>query len=220
MSAKEKTDPPELLIVGAGGHARELLWLARRIFAPDQRIRVAVESGWAAPSDLHGVAVESLDLIEAELRGVGYIVAVGHSAARAAIATRLDAAGALATVLIDPSVQHSPHIRIGPGSVICAASVLTCDIEIGRHVHVNAGCLIHHDCRIGDFATLSPGVRIAGHVEISAHAFIGIGATLINGSADKPLKIGQGAIVGAGACVTREVPAAALVAGVPAVIKD
>lgn len=128
-------------------------------------------------------------------------------------------AGAVAAVLIDPSAHRSERVFVGPGSVVCAGSVLTCDIAIGSHVHINAGCLVHHDARIGDFATLSPGVRVAGHVEIGAHAFIGVGATIINGRPGQPMRIGEGAVVAAGAVVTREVAAGMTVAGVPGVVK-
>ena len=205
-----------LLVVGAGGHARELVWLASRVHGETCPIRVAVESGWEAPEELAGLRVESLDAIEGDLSGVDYVIAIGDSMARRRIGDRLDATGATAAVLIDPSAQRSERVLVGPGSVVCAGSILTCDITLGRHVHINAGCLVHHDARIGDFATLSPGVRVAGHVEIGAHAFIGIGATIINGRPGAPLRIGEGAIVAAGACVTGDVPAEAMVAGVPA----
>jgi sugar O-acyltransferase (sialic acid O-acetyltransferase NeuD family) len=208
-----------LLVVGAGGHARELLWLVSRVHGQMRPIRVAVESGWEAPQDLAGIPVESLDAIEGELIGVDYVIAIGDSRARKRIADRLDAIGAKAAVLIDPSAQLSERVLVGAGSVICAGSVLTCDITLGRHVHINAGCLVHHDARIGDFATLSPGVRVAGHVEIGAQAFIGISATIINGRAGAPLRIGAGATVAAGAVVIGDVAPGALVAGVPAVRK-
>jgi sugar O-acyltransferase (sialic acid O-acetyltransferase NeuD family) len=209
----------DLLIVGAGGHARELLWLASRVHGQTRPIRVAVESGWEAPQELAGIPVESLDAIAPQLDGLEYVIAIGDSKVRKRIADRLDAAGAKAAVLIDPSAQRSDRVLVGPGSVVCAGSILTCDITVGRHVHINAGCIVHHDARIGDFATLSPGVRVAGHVEIGAQAFIGIGATIINGRPGAPLRIGEGAIVAAGACVTRDVPAGAMVAGVPATRK-
>lgn len=208
-----------LLVVGAGGHARELLWLASRVHGQMRPIRVAVESGWEAPQELAGIPVESLDAIEGELSGVDYVIAIGDSRARKRIADRLDAIGAKAAVLIDPSAQLSERVLVGAGSVICAGSVLTCDITLGRHVHINAGCLVHHDVRIGDFATLSPGVRVAGHVEIGAQAFIGISATIVNGRAGAPLRIGAGATVAAGAVVVGDVAPGALVAGVPAVRK-
>lgn len=209
----------ELFVVGAGGHARELLSLVSRCIGESARVRVCVESGWDAPLEIAGVPVESLDAIEGQLVGVEYVVAIGNSEARERIARRLDGAGAIATQLVDPSVTCLGRVAIGQGSVLCAGSVLTCDIDIGRHVHVNAGCLVHHDARIGDFATLSPGVRVAGHVEIGAHAFIGIGATIINGRPGQPLRIGEGAVVAAGAVVTKDVPSRAMVAGVPAVRK-
>jgi sugar O-acyltransferase (sialic acid O-acetyltransferase NeuD family) len=208
-----------LLVVGAGGHARELLWLASRVHGQMRPIRVAVESGWEAPQELAGIPVESLDAIEGELSGVDYVIAIGDSRARKRIADRLDAAGAKAAVLIDPSAQLSERVLVGAGSLVCAGSVLTSDITLGRHVHVNAGCLIHHDVRIGDFATLSPGVRVAGHVEIGTQAFIGISATIVNGRAGAPLRIGAGATVAAGAVVIGDVAPGALVAGVPAVRK-
>jgi sugar O-acyltransferase (sialic acid O-acetyltransferase NeuD family) len=206
----------ELLIVGAGGHARELLWLVSRLSSRYECARVAVESGWEIRSELAGVTVECLDDIEPTLAGIDYVVAIGNSGARERIAVRLDSLGARPAVLIDPSVQRPDRMQIRPGAVICAGCVLTCDIEIGRHVHINAGCLVHHDALIGDFTTLSPGVRVAGHVEIGPHAFIGIGATIINGRAGQPLRIGEGSVVAAGAVVTKDVPPGSMVAGVPA----
>ncbi len=54
---------------------------------------------------------------------------------------------------------------------------------------------------------------------IERGAYIGAGASILNSSRDSPLVIGAGAVVAAGACVTRPVEAGAMVAGVPAVRK-
>ena len=46
---------------------------------------------------------------------------------------------------------------------MCAYSaVLTSDVEIGDHAHVNVACSVSHDCAVGAFASLAPGVRLAG----------------------------------------------------------
>ena len=47
-------------------------------------------------------------------------------------------------------------------------------------------------------------------------AFIGAGATVINGKPSRPLTIGRGSIVGAGSVVTKSVPAGSTVSGNPA----
>jgi acetyltransferase-like isoleucine patch superfamily enzyme len=78
------------------------------------------------------------------------------------------------------------------------------------------GCTIGHDVTVDAFSTLLPGVRVAGCVRIGRGAYIGSGATIINGTPDKPLVVGDDAVVGAGACVTRSVAPGVTVAGVPA----
>ena len=73
-----------------------------------------------------------------------------------------------------------------------------------------------HDCLIGDFVTLAPGVHCNGNVVIEDHAYIGTGAVIKQGQPGQPLVIGRGAVVGMGAVVTRDVPACTTVVGNPA----
>jgi sugar O-acyltransferase (sialic acid O-acetyltransferase NeuD family) len=117
-------------------------------------------------------------------------------------------------VLIHPSVISSRAVRIGEGSIICAGSILTVEIDIGRHVHINPGCTIGHEVTLEDYATLYPGVNVAGRVIVRACASLGTGSQVVQG-----LEIGSHSFLGAGSVAIRTVPEGVVAVGCPAQIK-
>ena len=108
------------------------------------------------------------------------------------------------------------NVEIGEGSVLCHFTQLTSNIKIGKQFQANIYSYIAHDCVIGDYVTFAPRVSCNGNIHIHDHAYIGTGAVIKQGTPDKPLVIGRGAIVGMGAVVTKDVPAGAVVIGNPA----
>jgi sugar O-acyltransferase (sialic acid O-acetyltransferase NeuD family) len=207
-----------LVIFGAGGHGRELAWLARETFGEEVELTFAVDLPEYLCPPVQGIRVELLRDI-ARLGEVDYVVGIGDPGLRRRAVQACELLGFTPRSIVHPRVEMSGSVDIGAGAVVCAGSIVTTDVVLGRHVHVNVGCTISHDARLGEFATLSPGVHVAGNVVIEPGAFIGTGASIINGQAGKPLVIGEGAVVAAGACVVRHVEPGALVAGVPAVRK-
>jgi sugar O-acyltransferase (sialic acid O-acetyltransferase NeuD family) len=210
----------QLGIYGAGGFGREVAWLAGRPQESGSYSLAAYIDDAAAPAQTMGrmPVLPFAEFCRAFPDAV-IALAVGNSATREMLAKKCEAAGRQCATLVASSAEMSESVRIGAGSIVCAGSILTVDIEIGRYVHINLDCTIGHDARLGDFTTLAPGVHVSGHVHIGRGVYIGTGANIINGTADRPLVIGDGAVIGAGACVTKSCESRCLYAGVPAELK-
>jgi len=67
---------------------------------------------------------------------------------------------------------------IGEGSIVCAGCIITTNVSIGKHTHLNLQTTIGHDCRIGDFFTTAPGVKISGNCKIHDCVYIGTNASI------------------------------------------
>lgn len=108
------------------------------------------------------------------------------------------------------------RVELGVGSILCGFTHLTSDVRIGNYFHCNIYSYVAHDCVIGDFVTFAPRVCCNGNVHVHDYAYIGTGAVLKQGTPDKPLVIGEGAVIGMGAVVTKDVAPYEVVVGNPA----
>jgi len=204
-----------LVIVGASGHAREVLDVVEALndVCPTFRVLGVVADGDAHDADAlarRGVpllgGVDHLADLEAEV-----VIAIGSSSVRATIDARLQAWGRSSPVLVHPSATIGADVDLAPGVVVAAGARITTNVRLGRHTHVNVNAVVSHDGCLGDHVTLSPGVLINGNVTIADRAFLGTGAVVTPGH-----HIGADARIGAGAVVVTDVPPAVTARGVPA----
>lgn len=118
--------------------------------------------------------------------------------------------------IVHPTAVVSPRSTIGEGSVIGVRTVVAAATTIGRHVLMNRGSMVGHHTTIGSFVSIQPGAMVAGACTVADRAYIGIGSMVID-----HLTIGSDTVIGAGAVVTKDVPDAVQVVGVPArVVKE
>lgn len=209
----------QVAIYGAGGFGREVAWLVESCDTPDHRYTVAcfIEDSPALQGQvINDIPVLSLAAARATFPDARVAGGIGSPQVRQTTMERSAAAGFRFATLIHPRVERSRWIEVDDGAVICAGSILTVNITLGRHIQINLDCTIGHDVVMGDYATLAPGAHISGWVHFGRRVYVGTGAVIINGTADAPLLIGDDAVIGAGAVVTKSVPARITVVGVPA----
>lgn len=143
-------------------------------------------------------------------------VAIADSKVRERLSDKCIRAGAQPLNIVSVDARFNDENDIGEGVIVCSNSVITSNVKIGRFFHAYMLSYVAHDCVIGDFVTFGPRVSVNGNVHIGDHAYIGAAAVIKQGSSDKPLTIGDGAIVGMGAVVTKDVPPYTTVVGNPA----
>lgn len=211
-------EPRDLLIIGAGGSGREIAAWADRASWQERPFRLQGLIDDLAPDrSVNGLPVWSMAMAATLHPEACVIAGVGDARLRERLIAQAAEHGlAPAPPLVHPGVELDRYVSLAEGVVICPGAIVTTNIEIGPHVQINVQCVVTHDCTIGAYATLSPGVHISGTVAIEPYAFMGTGAVTVNGIPGKPLRIGEGAIVGAGAVVTRDVAPGVTVVGVPA----
>jgi sugar O-acyltransferase (sialic acid O-acetyltransferase NeuD family) len=205
-----------LVIFGAGGFGREVLQLVRDIneVAPAWDCEgFLVDSKYAGG----GTTVQGLPILGdlvwlSQNPDAQVVIAVGSPAAKRHIASRIrkTCENAFAT-LVHPRAWVGQHVEIGEGSILCAGALITTDIRIGRHVHVNIGATIGHDAVLGDFVTLNPSVNVSGNVKLEEGVEVGTSSVLIPGSV-----VGCWSIIGAGSIVTKSLPRDVTAVGAPA----
>jgi sugar O-acyltransferase (sialic acid O-acetyltransferase NeuD family) len=206
-----------LLIVGGGGLAREAAAAIAALnrAGADWDLRGFIDQNPA----LHGTQISGrpvlgdLDVVAAhpDAQLLLCTASPANPGSRLRLATQLAVPAERYATIVHPAAQIGTNVALGPGTIVLANAVFTCDIRVGAHVVVMPGVVATHDDEISDYATFGAGALLAGRVRVGQGAYIGAGATI-----REERTIGARAIVGMGAVVLRDVPKDQVWAGNPA----
>jgi acetyltransferase-like isoleucine patch superfamily enzyme len=118
--------------------------------------------------------------------------------------------------------------QIGDDVAVWSNSVVDYGCRIGSRVKIHSNCYVAQFTQIDDDAFLAPGVMIANDLypgqpesaELMSGPLIGAGAQLgVNVTVLPYVRIGAGCLIGAGAVVSRDIPAGRVAFGSPATVR-
>ncbi|MFN3691372.1 MAG: acetyltransferase [Fervidobacterium sp.] len=203
----------KLIMIGAGGHGKVVLSTALEMGIEVIGILDDTPEKWNKML-LDVPILGPISLFE-ELKNdeVSFIIAIGDNLARKKIAMQISKRykDVRWATLIHPKAYVHSSAKIEQGSVVFAGAIVQPYARIGEHTIINTAAVVEHDCNVGNWVHLAPGVRLAGSVTVKDGAFLGVGSVVI------PLKeIGEWTTIGAGSVVVRDIPQKSVAYGVPA----
>ncbi|TWP50968.1 acetyltransferase [Lentzea tibetensis] len=202
-----------LLLVGAGGLAREVL-AAIRLGDRWDPVGLLDDRPSLAGSVIDRVPVlGGTDLVH-EHPNAKVVVCVANAhrpTGRREVVRKLGLPASRYGTVVHPHASVAHGVVLGEGTVLLAGVVITAPQEVGAHVLAMPHVLLTHDDSVGDFVTLAGRATLAGAVRVEDSAYLGSACAVREG-----VTIGAEAVIGMGAVVLDDVPAGETWVGLPA----
>ena len=198
----------KLLIIGASGHGKVVAdiaiklnrWLSIVFLDDDESIESSLGIKVIGKSSDVYSFISDFDIF----------VGIGNNATRETIIKRLEEEGASIPILIHPDAVIGKEVDLEIGTVVMAGVVINCCTTIGKGCIVNTGATIDHDNVIDNYVHISPGVHLAGTINIGKRSWLGIGSKVSNN-----INITNDCLIGAGAVVINDITEPGTYVGVP-----
>jgi acetyltransferase EpsM len=205
----------KVIIIGAGGHSRviaDALLSRNQIGDNNEIVGLLDDNENLKDQERFGRRIlgriSDIDKYEHE----AIVIGIGDNLTRKNIYAKFKEQGKKLLTVIHPHATIAQDVVIGDGTVIFAGVIINSGARIDSNVILNTSCTVGHDVVLCPHTQIGPGANLGGGVTVGEGAFICIGSSII-----QQKKIGEWAIVGAGAAVIHDVPAFKTVVGVPAV---
>ena len=190
-------------IVGVGGFGREVYWSLNQT-ERDNTVFFVDDEYWKQEDE------KVLPLSEFNSEEYEIVIAIGDPNLRKKMVEKLPKDTKYFKHINSSVIILDPNTQIGEGSIICAGTILTTNIKIGKHSHLNLHTTIGHDVTIGDFFTTAPGVKISGNCNIGNEVYVGT-----NSSIKEKIKITDSVTIGLNSGVVKNILEPGVYIGTP-----
>lgn len=189
----------EPVIIGAGGFAREVQAEVNKHYGNTLKMYVDDEY-W----------VEGLFKIsEFDSKSQTALIAVGSPTDKKNLLAKLPEDTTFWNYISPRS--YVTDLKMGTGNFIGAGVIITTNVTIGNHVHLNLQTTVGHDSVIGDFSTTAPSVNISGNVNVGIGVYLGTKCCV-----REKLSICDDVVIGLNAGVVNNINESGIYVGTPA----
>jgi len=187
---------PNLIIVGAGGHALSCIDVIEQQNKFNISGLVGLEKEIGSMVNGYKVIGTDSELPELAKTYTSALVSVGQIKnvnVRISLFQKCVQAGFSMATVISPAAYVSPNAQIGEGTIIMHGVILNSSTKVGNNCIINSRALIEHGACVGDNTHISTGVIVNGDVTIGKNCFIGSGSVV-----KESISIGSDCLIGMG----------------------
>ena len=193
----------EIILVGAGGHARACIDVIE-LFG-QFKIAGLIEKDETYAHENLGYPVigtdNDLQIIRQKYRNV--LITVGQIKSpetRIKLFQLLQKMDYTFPVIVSPRAYISKYAQIDYGTIVMHGAIVNANARIGKNCIINNKTLIEHDAVIGDYCHIATGVIVNGEVTVGSESFIGSGVVT-----KQCISIGNNCVIGAGVTLKTDV---------------
>lgn len=193
-----------LLLIGAGGHARSCIDVVEQ--QGQYNIIGLVGTAAEVGNRCLGYPILATDnALHSLAERCSYaFLAVGHMTSpekRIHLHELGLSLGFIFPTLISPRAYVSSHATIGAGTIVMPGAIVNAAARVGCNCIINSRALIEHDATVEDHSHISTGAIINGSARVGFGSFVGSGSIVRDGRT-----LGNNCVVGMGLAVRHDQP--------------
>jgi len=195
---------PNLILLGAGGHAQACIDVI------EQEGKFSIAGLVGLPDEVgtsrgkYQVIASDDDLPNLLSQCQFAIVSLGQINSpknRIRLYERAGEIGFKLPIIISPRAYISPSATIGAGTIVMHGAIVNANASIASNCIINTRAVIEHDAKVLDNCHISTGVIVNGNSKVGAGSFIGSGSLI-----KEDISIGKNAVVGMGLTLRHNLP--------------
>lgn len=210
-------DKPNLIIIGASGHAKVIIDIIER--TKEYNIIGLIDSFKPSGTKIFNYKIlgheKDIPFLSAVHNFKHAIIAIGDNWTRKTIYEKINSIYPELEYVkaIHPKSIIGRNVKIGKGTVVMAGAIINSDARVGEFCIINTKASLGHDAELKKYSSLAPNATIGGNVKIGTCSAICLSASVI-----QDITIGKYSIIGAGSLVIRNIESYKMALGVPAKI--